>query len=298
MPELPEVESARRSLEHWLTDQRLTKVGGDTGRPLTATPATYRRHLRHRRIGAAERRGKQLFLGLGPPDSGTSPHRGLHLHLGMTGRFVVTPAKAAPPRFSRLQLTRDDGWTLHFCDARRIGKAELVEAARLLELDDARALGPDPLLDTWSGAVLEKALASSSRPVKVVLMDQARIAGIGNIQAAEALFRARLSPWWPAQELTGRQTQRLARAVSTTLKTTLDQLESARTERLTALERGDAEADAAPLYLTEGGSSSFLVYGRQEQPCPECGKKLRLDRQDGRSTCWCPRCQEGPGPRA
>ncbi|MBN2801175.1 MAG: hypothetical protein JXX28_18695 [Deltaproteobacteria bacterium] len=264
MPELPEVEYARQRLTRWTTGSALTGwdlVDPGAFRPkLSAHPtpdplAVARlQALVGRPSTATARHGKRVGWSFGGP--------GLLLHLGMTGAWV----EGARPRHARLGLRFGDR-TLWLNDPRRMGGVSYD--------DDPSAhvgtgLGPDALLDGSLSQVVP-----SRSPIKVALMDQRRLAGLGNIHAAEALWRAGISPRLRACDLDEGQRAALTQAIRAQL-----------TEALKAL---DLETDLR--YVSDGGDNPFAVYGRQGQPCPRCGAPISRELLGGRGTWWCPSCQ-------
>ena len=170
-----------------------------------------------------------------------------------------------------------DGTVVHYRDPRLFGLIAPHAADALRALPAVRALGPDPLLTPLSGLQLRDALGHTRVPIKVALMDQRRLAGLGNIHAAEALWRARLHPGRPTRSLQLPEWNRLATAIRRGLAFAL------------AAEDGGEEEIA---YVEEPGTENpFKVYARAGEPCPRCGTSIRLLRQAGRRTDLCPVCQ-------
>lgn len=271
MPELPEVELARRCLLRWIGKAPLERVWASPGKPLRdTTPEQVGRALRGRRTLGVERIGKHLLWRL---DDGVA----VHLHLGMTGKLVLRRSGDAPPSHERVGFAIP-GHTVHFVDPRRFGRFELVAATRLRDLPDEGALGPDALDAPLDGRALAVRLCATRRPLKVALMDQGLIAGLGNIQVAEALFRARLSPTLRPAKVSPAQWRRLASAIRQSLQQALRS------------EAPGAGRDIA--YVEEPGSRNpFRVYGHAGDPCPRCKTPIRRTVQAQRSTFYCPRCQ-------
>ncbi len=269
MPELPEAEIARRRLERRWTG------------PLVAVhlldPAVVRRRLSSRPSDRVERPLQSLEVLRGSSPTAFLRHGkriglcgrtwGLLLHLGMSGKVV---RGREPPRHGRLGLETVEG-TLWLVDPRRFACVVPVEPDGVGERLRA-GLGPDALAEPVDAATLGERLGSR-RPVKVALMDQRILAGIGNIQAAEILFRARIDPRLPCAALGAERMMRLARAIPAQLAHAI---------------RADDRDDLR--YLAEGGPNRFRVYGREGQPCPRCGGSVARMRLRGRSTYWCPRC--------
>jgi formamidopyrimidine-DNA glycosylase len=274
MPELAEVEIAARNLRRWTAGRRIAGVETDPRakrifRP--EGPLRFARALGGARFVEVRRVGKQLLLHLereGAP-------LGLASHLGMTGKWVRRDAAEAPPRFSRARLALDDGSVLHYDDLRLFGRLFTVPGARFEALREVSGLGPDPLEEGIDLARLAAGLARSRLPVKVRIMDQRLLPGVGNIVASESLFRARIDPRRSADALRRAEIARLATAV---LQTVNDAI----------------AAQEAPeiVYVEEGGENPFLVYGREGERCPRC-RKGEVERlvQAARSSFWCRRCQ-------
>ncbi len=275
MPELPEVEFAARSLRRWARGRRVEAVEIDPRarrilRP--EAPAAFARAVAGSRVTAVRRIGKHLLLTL---EKGGTP-LGLISHLGMTGKWLLQPrAGGDPPSHSRARLRLDDGRVLHYRDPRLFGRLRLVPGARFEEVPEIAALGPDPLASGIDVERLAAALSRTRLPVKVKLLDQRLLPGVGNIHAAEACFRARVDPRRPSRSLSPAEVKRLGDAVLASFHMTLD-----------------AEKGPRITYVEEGGANPFLVYGREGERCPRCRRAdLRRIVQAQRSTFFCPRCQ-------
>jgi formamidopyrimidine-DNA glycosylase len=265
MPELPEVEMARRNLARWLRGRRVVRAEAGPSRVFRGARPEDFRSLQGR-LKSLERRGKYLLFTF-------EGDRGLLAHLGMTGRFLRRPPEAEVSH-SRARLLLDNGEVLHFCDARLFGRLEPCAASRLHSLEAVRALGRDPLEDGLTPGQLQEAVGSSRQDLKVALMDQGRVAGLGNIHAAEALFRAGLHPARKPSTLTAAEWRRLAGAIHASLDFGLREQEG-----------------EEPDYLEEGAENRFLVYGRAGTPCTRCGTKVQSCLQGGRTTHFCAKCQ-------
>jgi formamidopyrimidine-DNA glycosylase len=257
VPEILEVEEARKLIEARALDREIVKVDAPDAwflkRGLTANAA--RRALRGRTLTAARRRGKQLLL---DTDGGAGPVLGLHL--GMSGRVLIDGHEAGDPliyasnrhvpEWVRFGLRFTDGGALALRDPRRLGAVEL-------EPDESR-WGPDAF--SLRLAELELVLARSRAPLKAVLMDQSRIAGLGNLLVDEALFRAGLDPHRPARSLDRDELRRLHRATRGTVR----------------------------VLGRRGGSHTGDLPREAGAPCPRDGAPLRRERVGGRTTYWCP----------
>lgn len=268
MPELPEVEFARGCLERWLVGRTLTRVTSQPGtRVLRESSARALAALTGHRVDAVERRGKWLLWHL-------SEGAGLLAHLGMTGRFVRRAPDASSSPHARATFAVDDA-RIELVDQRMFGRLLPGSVEALTAHRVWREQGPDALGTAWSAARLKEALGPSRSPVKVALMDQTKLAGLGNIQATEALWRAGVHPRTEARALEDAQRTRLVKAILWTLERTL----------------ADLSGDEI-VYVEESPETNpFLVYGREGQPCPRCGTTLVKDTIAGRTTTWCPSCQ-------
>jgi formamidopyrimidine-DNA glycosylase len=274
MPELPEVETVRSSLEpavagRTIVDLRVGEFAGVVGDEDAGAVAT---RLRGRRIEALRRRGKYLIADL---DDGTA----LLIHLRMTGSLVHLSGDASPRRFEHLALALDDGTELRFSDQRKFGRVLHVPASAIASLD-AR-LGPEPLSPRFTADTLTRSLQRRSGRLKSVLLDQSLIAGLGNIYVDEALFRARLHPLRDANGLSTEEVRRLHHAIRAVLR-----------EGLT--NRGTSFSSFRDGYGASGSNQHNLrVYGRGADgaPCPRCGTPLIRLTVGGRGSHVCPRCQ-------
>jgi formamidopyrimidine-DNA glycosylase len=278
MPELAEVEIAARNLRRWTAGRRVDAVESDPRarrifRP--SSPAAFARTVAGARFGEIRRVGKHLLVLL--EREGTP--LGLLSHLGMTGKWVIREEGAEPPRHSRARFALDDGAVLHYADLRLFGRLRLVPGARFDEVPDLAALGPDPLEEGIDAARLAAALARSRLPVKVRIMDQRVVPGVGNIYAGEACFRARIDPRRAARTLSSPEVKRLAREI------------------LASFRHGIARQERPEIaYVEEGGENPFLVYDRAGERCPRCRRGIiRRIVQAQRSTYFCPRCQRRTG---
>ena len=275
MPELPEVEIAARNLRRWALGRTVLSFAAEPAARRIFRPSSARAlaaALPGGRIAWVRRRGKHLLVAL---ETGAGP-LGLLSHLGMTGKWLRREAGEAAPSHSRARLGLDDGATLHYRDPRLFGRLRVVPGARFEEVPELAALGPDPLEDGIDLERLAARLARTARPVKVALLDQGLLPGVGNIQAAEALFRARIDPRRRASALGRDEVRRLARAVAASVRE--------------AIAREDGPEIT---YVEEAGAPNpFRVYAREGERCPRCRRAaIRRLVQAQRSTFFCPRCQ-------
>lgn len=294
MPELPEVETVMRGLAALAEGRVIRRAEARRPDLRWPLPERFAERLAGRRIEGFRRRGKYILMRLSGGES-------LLIHLGMSGRMVAQPAGVAlapregpQGRFSDMRgnsgaehehvvMVLDDGTRIGFVDPRRFGSMDLVPTAS----EDAHpllaGLGPEPLSDAFTVAVLSAALAGRRTPIKAALLDQGVVAGLGNIYVCEALYRAGISPRRSALSVPGVRAARLLPAIREVL-----------TEAIGA--GGSSLRD----YVRADGDigrfqEHFAVYGREGERCPTCtrGSCPGVQRivQSGRSTFFCPRRQ-------
>ena len=276
MPELPEVETARRCLQGWARGRRIEKVTVRDRRVVSGGGPRALATLEGARFVSFDRRGKHLLLTL---DKARRP-LGLWSHLGMSGKWLLRRAGEEAPRFSRVELDLDRGGVrLHFVDLRLFGRLRLVPGAAFDKQKVLMALGPDPLKDGIDLPRLTRRLERSSKPIKPLLLDQGRLAGVGNIQASEALFRAAIDPRRRARDLAPPEVRALARGIKASIAYTLG-----RFEKEIAASRG-----RDIVYVEEPASfNPFKVYDRAGERCRRCRKgEIQRLVQAGRSTFYC-----------
>ncbi len=273
VPELPEVETVRRQIapalvgativDAEIVDPRLT-------RPVE--PSLVAGALVGERIADVDRRGKYLLIRL-------ASGRTLVVHLRMTGSLRHAPAGELPDdAHRRATLRLDTGTEVAYRDVRRFGTWELLDEGHLRPYLATR-LGPEPLGASFSSARLAQLAAGRTAPVKSFLLDQRRIAGIGNIYADEALWRARVHPRRPAGELGAEELARLHRAIRAALR------------KGVALQGSTLREYVTPNGTPGGMQREFHVYGRHGEPCDRCGSAIERTVIGGRGTWFCPVCQ-------
>lgn len=286
MPELPEVETVRRGLEPVLAGARLARVTARRVDLRFPFPDGFGQRLTGARIEALRRRGKYI---LAPLDRGET----LIIHLGMTGRFVIDDpharrpagnfALAAPadPKHAHVVFETDTGVVVTYFDARRFGFMDLAADRELDAHPRFAGMGPEPLEAAFDADYLAGAFAGRRQAVKVLLLDQHVVAGLGNIYVSEALYRARISPFTTAGALTDKQRG----ALVATVRSVLEEAIEAGGSTL----RDYANAQGVMGYFQH----AFQVYGRAGEPCrtSRCGGVVERAVQAGRSTFSCPRCQ-------
>ena len=274
MPELPEVEHVVRALGRAITGRRIVAVDLKLKKLAAGSPSTFIRKLRGAQIQSVSRRGKFILLHL---DSGNV----LTVHLRMTGKFVCLSLDAPLPPYAHAILYLDDDRRLVFCDMRQFGRMRIVAASRLHRSKELAALAPEPLSDEFTPEHFRETLARSRRTLKQLLLDQTKVLGLGNIYAAEALFLARISPFAPADSLSKQRALRLHTAIREIIEEAIDCGSTLRID----LEDGDGSYFGAL-------ERFWQVYEREGEPCVNCGARIRRVVHGGRSTYWCPRCQQ------
>ncbi len=292
MPELPEVETVRRGLEPALVGARFAKVETRRGDLRVPFPKRFAERLTGRRIEALTRRAKYLLAAL---DGGET----LVMHLGMSGSFRIerNGETLAPPfhnerpklaAHDHVVFTLESGARVVYNDPRRFGSMTLMPTKSLAEQPLFRDLGVEPLSDEFDAGRLAALLAGARTPLKSALLDQKRIAGLGNIYVCEALHRARLSPLRAAGTLAGakgaptRAAERLVEAIREVLEEAIE----AGGSTLRDHRRTDGELGAF--------QHAFAVYDREGAPCPRprCRGTIARIAQSGRSSFYCPACQK------
>lgn len=282
MPELPEVETIRRELAPEIARRRIrsVRIHHDDLVLGPASPGEFAASIRGRRLGEPARRAKYLLIPLHDPEDADAPAPSLiRIQLRMTGRFWIGAEPPDPEEFRHpgIDLGLDDGRTLYYDDVRRLGGFEVLETAAWEEIE--RGLGPEPLEPGFTGARLGGILSGRRAPIKNLLLDQRRVAGIGNIYASEALHRARVDPRREAGTLRRDEVVRLHRSIRAVLRAALR-----------------ASGTTVRSYQAVNGrsgtfQSELRVYGREGDPCPGCGMPIARIVQAGRSTFLCPACQ-------
>jgi formamidopyrimidine-DNA glycosylase len=280
LPELPEVETIAQDLRPQLTGRRIESV------QLTRDPAIrkrlvrypnatrFLRSLRGRTIRSVERRGKYLVMPL------DKDGERLVVHLGMTGHLRVWEPEETPVKHTHFRALLDSGLELRYDDPRQFGRLLLGTQEELVA---ARAfpakLGPEPIRGDLTEAEFDRIVKSRRRPIKSALLDQSFLAGVGNIYADEACFRAGIRPSRWTHRLTARERRALYSAIQEVLENSI-------------AARGSSIINYVDAYGVRGGNQEkLLVYGRSGEPCVTCGTPLQGTRLAGRGTVYCRKCQ-------
>jgi formamidopyrimidine-DNA glycosylase len=269
MPELPEVEYAKAKLLSLVGRHAITDAFTDDPIVVPQSAASFRAALVGRHVQGADRRGKNVLLRL-------SEDHALWFHLGMSGQVVPSKHGEPLPRFTRWWI-ETSRVRVCLCDARRLGRAFAGPREEVLRRAKWDALGPDAL-SLKSAEAFRDRLSSAKGPIKAALMDQQRIAGLGNIQVGEMLWLAKVHPARPVPSLDRAVFERLLESMHETLSRSIAR----------------AEAEAELVYVEAGGPNPFLVYDREGEPCPRCGSTIVREVSQGRATYFCKRCQRAP----
>ncbi|HEX6959016.1 MAG TPA: bifunctional DNA-formamidopyrimidine glycosylase/DNA-(apurinic or apyrimidinic site) lyase [Ferrovibrio sp.] len=273
MPELPEVETTRRGLALKLDGRRIARIEAHRPDLRFPLPKNFAKTIQGRRVEALERRAKYILIRL---------EGGLVwlVHLGMSGRMLLRlgwPNDIGP--HDHVVFATDEGWSVTYNDARRFGMMDLVPAAALPRHRLLAELGPEPLADDFTPAVLQAALKGKKTPMKAALLDQTVVAGLGNIYVCEALFRAVISPKRLAGTVPPEKLKKLVPAI----KAVLNEAIKAGGSSLRDYVQSDGELG----YF----QTRFRVYDREGQACTACEKPVKRIVQSGRSTFYCAACQ-------
>jgi len=297
MPELPEVEHVVRALRRSIVGRRIIASEIKLKKLIAPTqPSSFNRRIKGLRIAGVSRRGKYILIELGPDgvvrkagpsetgSAGISPAQRTNLlilavHLRMTGKFLYLDPEDRLPKHAHAIFYLDNHMRLVFRDQRKFGVMKLVSASRLRQTKGIRELAPEPFGDEFSLAYLIQTLSRSRRTLKTLMLDQTKVLGLGNIYAAEALFRARISPFAVATTLSAKRTARLHAAIRDVLSFAVMHIKGQ-----INLEEGFSYGAAFENF--------WQVYDREGEPCVNCGARIRRVTHGGRSTYWCPRCQK------
>lgn len=271
MPELPEVETTLRGIAPHISGQKMTQVVIRNRRLRWPIPNQIEKKLVGQTLLNLTRRGKYIVMQC---NSGS-----MILHLGMSGRLRILLEDRAPQKHDHVDIHFANGRILRFTDPRRFG-ALLYTEAPPSEHTLLATLGPEPLTDAFNTDYLVNKAKSRKSAIKNFIMDGKVVVGVGNIYAAEALFRACIHPEQPANQVPRAKMQKLVTAVKAILKN--------------AIEKGGttlkdfSRSDGSPGYF----SIELKVYGKAGEPCPRCGRKLCGIKLGQRSTVYCIQCQQ------
>ncbi|WP_027724101.1 DNA-formamidopyrimidine glycosylase [Tuberibacillus calidus] len=273
MPELPEVETVKRTLQRLVTDKTIADVDVRWGKIIKqpSDPEQFKTMLLGETIRDIERRGKFLRFIL--------DHYVLVSHLRMEGKYRVETPDVPIDKHTHVIFRFTDGSELRYRDVRKFGTMHLFAKGTEWDHPPLNALGPEPFDDDFNETYLRQVLKNTERTIKAVLLDQKVVTGLGNIYVDEALFRSGIHPQTTAKTLTKKQIRLLA----TSIKKTLAE----------AVEMGGSSVRT---YLNSQGEMGMFqqklyVYGRKGEPCKQCGTLIEKTKTAGRGTHFCPKCQ-------
>lgn len=270
MPELPEVEVTRLGISRHLVGNKVADVSVHSAKLRSLVPPELAALLKGQVIHSVERRGKYLIL--------TCDAGALLLHLGMTGHLRILPGDRSPGPHDHLDIQFSSGIILRLNDVRRFGSVHWT-GTDPMQHKLLSGIGPEPLTEVFTGDYLYRKSRGRKVALQRFIMDSAVVAGVGNIYAAESLFRSRFLPTTLAGALSSDDCARLAAAIKEALSV--------------SIATGRAKMD----FCREGEKLAYFpqtlfVYGREGQPCRECGETIRRGRLGTRSTFFCPNCQK------
>jgi formamidopyrimidine-DNA glycosylase len=278
MPELPEVETVRRDLESRIIGRTITACSVSENAPRLVQLVTREEfcwQLTGRRVAGLRRRGKYLIIDL-------DDERAWVLHRGMSGNVLYRDAGAPPDPWVRATFVLDSGHELRWADLRKFGKMWIVEDATMV----VETLGPEPLEAEFTPEVLRQRAGKRNAPIKSVLLDQTVVAGIGNLYSDEALHFAKIHPLRPASRLKRDDWARLHAGIVDALHMGIN----ARGSSLGTTLRDHVNVDGDP----GTNQDTVRAYGRDGEPCFNCGTLMRRIIVGGRSSVFCPKCQPAP----
>ena len=283
MPELPEVETVRRGLNNLTLKQEIRGVEVLLPRTLAYPPEidAFLQGIIGMAIAEWERRGKYLYARLTDLDT-DRPAGWLGVHLRMTGQLLWVTKKDPLQKHTRIRWFLEGDRELRFVDTRTFGKVWYCPPDMQLEsvITGLQKLGPEPFSDDFSVEYFTQKLKNRRRLIKTLLLDQAVVAGIGNIYADEALFKSGILPDTLAGDLKPKQIKKLHQAIVDVLQTSIDKGGTTFSDFLSLLGVSGNYGDAA------------LVYGRKDLPCKVCGTPIEKIKLGGRSSHYCPNCQK------
>lgn len=274
MPELPEVETVRRTLETLILGKEIKEVQVLYPK-IIKKPEVYEEFadaLKGQCVKEIGRRGKFLILYL--------DDYALVSHLRMEGKYALHEASEPIDKHTHVLFTFTDGTQLRYKDVRKFGTMHLFLKGEELSSLPLEKLGPEPLSDAFTVEYLKPILQKTSRNIKAVILDQTVVVGVGNIYVDESLFRAKIHPTRPASSLTDDEISALVAEIKATLSE--------------AVERGGSTIRS---YINSQGQMGMfqlqiLVYGKEGESCPRCGSTIEKGKVAGRGTHFCPSCQK------
>ena len=276
MPELPEVETVVRQLREQITGQVIERVDILRFTQWTQNePKEVKKLLKNKRIVGISRRAKFILIKL-------EKNFYLIMHLRMSGKLIWSNKEPQIDKYSRTILYFKSGSSLQFNDTRALGTLALLNSDKKNEWE--KRIGLEPLNDEWNLETLTSIFNRSKLEIKPLLMDQTKIAGIGNIYACEILFHSKISPERRANTLSDKEIKHLFENIPKVLQLAVDNMGTS---------LGDGVSNYRSLYNIEGDFQNMLmVYGREGEPCRKCGSPIIRIKQKRRSSYFCGRCQK------
>lgn len=276
MPELPEVELVTKSLDQLVKGRKIVIAELLRQRLAPFNPAEeFAEKLKDTTINFVHRRGKHILFDL---DNGQT----LIAHLRMSGRFLLLPIERDLPKFSHAVFYLEDETRLIFSDQRHFGFMRVVETVKLHETKELKSLAPEPFGEDFTPKYLREILKSSKRNIKIVLLDQTKVLGLGNIYASEAMFLAKINPNLSAGEVSSKKVNILFEKIREVLAESI--------AHGSTLNVNPENIDGS--YYGGGFENHWLVYDRENEPCTNCEGAIKRITQGGRSTYFCPKCQK------
>lgn len=276
MPELPEVELVTKSLERLVKGRKI--IAAELLRERLApfnSAAEFAEKLKDVSINFVHRRGKHILFDL---DNGQT----LMTHLRMSGRFQILPIERDLPKFTHAVFYLEDEMRLVFSDQRHFGFMRLVETAKLFDTKELKSLAPEPFSADFTPEYFCNTLKSSKRNIKILLLDQTKVLGLGNIYASEALFLAKINPNLSANKISAKKTSVLFEKIRQVLHESI--------AHGSTLNVNPENIDGS--YYGGGYENHWRVYDRENEPCINCASAIKRIVQGGRSTYFCPKCQK------
>jgi formamidopyrimidine-DNA glycosylase len=276
MPELPEVELVVKSLDSLVKGRKI--IVAELLRARLAPenpPAQFAERLKNSTINFVHRRGKHILFDLDNAET-------LIAHLRMSGRFMLLPVERELPKYSHAVFYFEDEMRLVFQDQRHFGLMKIVETVNLHETKEIKKLAPEPFSDDFNPQYFRDTLKTSKKSLKEFLLDQTKVLGLGNIYASEAMFLARAAPQIAANELSARKANVLFEKIRDVLMESI--------AHGSTLNVDPENIDGS--YYGGGFENHWRVYVRDKSPCVNCETPVKRIVQGGRSTYFCPRCQQ------
>ena len=280
MPELPEVETIRRDLNKELKGRKIIRLKFyDWAKMLQPSPEAIAKAIEGKKIQDFGRRAKLLLMHLSADKAGLDDHgTTIAIHLKMTGQLFIRKQTDTPDRFTRVILELDNGEELRFNDLRKFGFMKLIENKSQLEKILSK-FGPEPLTPEFTLEKFKEIVSKSSRAIKTVIMEQQKIAGVGNIYADEALWIAKIHPEHPANKLSQKQLRDLFDSIQFVIKQGIE-------DRGTSVDQYyDAKGKKGK------HAQNLKVFRQNGKPCPRCKTIIKKSKVGGRGTHFCPQCQ-------